>query len=189
MLGKLIRLYINIGLKYRYYLWKIILTINGGQIGKNVRIYSQVKLVSHKGRPIRIGDNVTILQGVIISTAESGRFNIGNDVYIGEYSVLASNEEIIIEDDVLIAPHNNIVDFDHRFKYPEISISKQGFEARRIVIKKGAWIACNCCILKGVTIGEGSVIGAGSVVSKDVPPYSIAVRNSAMIIRRGGKNE
>jgi acetyltransferase-like isoleucine patch superfamily enzyme len=137
-----------------------------------------------KNRPIHIGDNVKIMQGVIISTAQQGKITIGNGVYIGEYSVITSNEQIIIEDDVMIAPHNNIVDFDHKFGELGTAVSQTSFITEGIRVKKGVWVASNCCILKGVTINERSIIGAGSVVTKDVPARSISAGNPAATIKK-----
>jgi acetyltransferase-like isoleucine patch superfamily enzyme len=185
MLGKILRfLYFNIGFKLRYIFWKCILFFNGSSIGKNAIIHGQVKLASDKNRPIHIGENVIIMQGVIISTSQKGKIYIGNDVYIGEYTVITSNEEIIIQDNVMIAPHNNIVDFDHKFSNLGNITSKSSFVAEKIIIKKGAWVASSCCVLKGTTIGEKAIIGAGSVVTKDVPACSVAVGNPASVIKR-----
>jgi acetyltransferase-like isoleucine patch superfamily enzyme len=141
-------------------------------------------LASNKKRPIHIGNNVKIMQGVIISTAQKGKVCIGNDVYIGEYSVITSNGEIIIEDNVMIAPHNNIVDFDHEFNDLGTVTSQVSFLSENITIKNGAWVASNCCILKGITIGEKATVGAGSVVTKDVPACSVAAGNPAKVIKR-----
>ena len=184
MLNVIIALYVNTGFFLRYCFWKAILYCRGGSLGENIKIFSGVRLASSKGHPINIGDNVTLMPGVIISTAQSGKFTIGNNVYIGEYSVLTSNSHIIIEDDCLIAPNNNLVDFDHDFSDPDKKIIEQGFKASPITVKKGAWIGCNCCILKGTTIGEGAVIGAGSVVTKDIPSFSVAAGNPAVIIKK-----
>jgi len=183
MINAIIKFYMNLGFFTRYYLWKCILYFRGGSIGRNVKIFPLVKIVSNKDRIIEIGDNVTIMQGVIISTSASGKCTIGNNVYIGEYSVLTSNCEITIEDDVLVAPHNNLVDFDHSYDNRAVKIIEQKVNAQKILIKKGVWIGTNCCILKGVTIGEGAIIGAGSVVTGDIPPYCIAVGNPAKVIK------
>jgi len=59
----------------------------------------------------------------------------------------------------------------------------------RVVIEDDTWIGANTLILKNVRIGEGSIIGAGSVVTKDIPPYSIAVGNPAKVIKQRFTNE
>jgi len=187
MLGKLLRLIININLSLRYFSWKIILILDGGRIGKNVKIYEGVKLASHRGCPIDIGDNVSIEKGVVLSTSERGKIVIGNDVYIGEYSVLMSNEEIEIGDHVLISPHNDIVDFNHIYQDPTKPVNEQGVIAKKITIQEDAWIGSGSKILMGVTIGKGAIIGAGSVVTKDVPPYHVVVGNPSKTIKVRGQ--
>jgi len=162
------------------------LMMNGGHIGKNVRIYEGVKLASQKGCPINIGDNVSIEKGVVISTSEKGRIIIGNNVYIGEYCVLTSNEEIEIGDHVLISPHNDIVDFNHIYQDLNRPINQQGFVAEKIKIQEDVWIGSGSKILMGVTIRKGAIIGAGSIVTKDVPPYHVVAGNPAKTIKMRG---
>jgi acetyltransferase-like isoleucine patch superfamily enzyme len=129
------------------------------------------------------------MQGGIISTAQRGKVCIGNNVYIGEYSLITSNDEIVIEDNVLIGPHNHIVDFDHTSKDLGTNKSQFSFLSEKIKIQSGAWVASNCCILKGVTVGKNAIIGAGSIVNKDVPAYSVAVGNPAKIIKKFDQNK
>jgi len=183
MLGKILRCFIHFNLYLRYLFWKVFLKINGGSLGQHVKIYEGVKLASHQGCPIHIGNYVSIEKGVVLSTSEKGRIRIGNNVYIGEYSVLTSNEEIEIGDDVLISPDNFVVDFNHIYQDPERPIIQQGIKTKKVTIKKDVWIGSGCRILMGVTIGEGSVIGAGSVVTQDVPPYHVVAGNPAKTVK------
>ncbi len=187
MLDKIIRFFISLNLNLRCLFWRIFLRMNGGRVGKGVKIYEGVKLASKKGCPINIGDNVSIEKGVIISTSEKGKINIGRNVYIGEYSVLTSNEGIEIEDNVLISPHNDIVDFNHIYKDPNRLVNQQGIIAKKITIQEDAWIGSGCKILMGVTIGKGAVVGAGSIVTRDVPPYHLVVGNPAKTVKIRGR--
>ena len=115
----------------------------------------------------QIGDSVSIWANTIVDYGcEIGdRVKIHSNGYVAQYTV--------IEDDVFIAP-GTIFAND---KYP---VSK---DLRGPKVKKGARIGVNCTILPGVTIGEGALVGAGSVVTKDVPPRSIVVGNPARVIR------
>lgn len=73
---------------------------------------------------------------------------------------------------------------NHRFNDVNVPIYYQGHtESKNITIKRGAWLGANVILLSGVTIGENSVVGAGSVVTKDVPPRCIVGGNPARIIR------
>jgi acetyltransferase-like isoleucine patch superfamily enzyme len=183
MLGRILRLLIYFNLYLRYLFWKVFLGVNGGSLGKNVKIYEGVKLASHRECPIYIGDHVSIEKGVVISTSDSGKISIGNNVYIGEYSVLTSNEEIEIGDNALISPHNDIVDFNHVYEDPTKPVNQQGVIAKKITIQEDAWIGSGSKILMGVTIGKGAVVGAGSIVTKDVPPYHVVAGNPAKTIK------
>ena len=79
-----------------------------------------------------------------------------------------------------------VVEFtgNHKFKDPNILINKQGFEFDKIVIEDDVWIAARCTILSGVTIGRGSVIAAGSVITKDIPPFSVVAGVPGKIISK-----
>jgi acetyltransferase-like isoleucine patch superfamily enzyme len=91
---------------------------------------------------------------------------------------------IIIEDDVLIGSCVSIYINNHKFDRSDISLIDQGYyPPQQVVLKKGCWIGANCILLPGVTIGENSVIGAGSIVTKSIPKASVAVGNPARIIK------
>ncbi len=187
MLGRVIRFLIHFNLRLRYLFWKTVLEIHGGSVGKDVKIFEGVKIALKRGCPITIGDGVSLEKGVIISTSERGKITIGNNVYVGEYSLITSNEEIDIGDNVLISPHNDIVDFNHIFQNRSIYINQQGINAKKITIQEDVWIGSGCKILKGVTIGKGAVIGAGSVVTKDIPSFHVAVGIPAKTIKERKK--
>lgn len=187
MLGRVIRWVVSFNLGLRYLFWKMIFKMNGGAIGKKVRIFEGVKMALKRGCPILIGDRVSLQKGVVLSTSESGKIRIGNDVYIGEYSVITSNGEIDIGDHVLISPHNDIVDFNHVYRDRSLPIDQQGIDAKKITIEEDAWIGAGCKILRGVIIGKGAVVGAGSVVTKDVPPYQVVIGNPLKVIKERGR--
>ncbi|MDQ0969211.1 acetyltransferase-like isoleucine patch superfamily enzyme [Flavobacterium sp. W4I14] len=93
-------------------------------------------------------------------------------------------DSITIEDDVLIGCGVHIYVENHCFDDPNLPIIMQGHsQAKKVVLKKGCWIGANVIILPGVTIGESSVVGAGSVVTKSVPAHSVAVGNPAKVIK------
>jgi acetyltransferase-like isoleucine patch superfamily enzyme len=190
MLGKIIKfLYFNIGFKLRYIFWKIVITSNGGKIGKGVKIYEGVRIVPGEKGTISIGNNVSILRNATISTTKEGKISIGNDVHIGEGTIITSHSEIIIRDFVIIGPHNIIADADHVFSEINRPIITQGYNAQRIEIEEDVWIASSCCILKGVVVGKGSVIGASSVVNKSIPSFSVAVGVPTEVIKKRGMGE
>ena len=115
---------------------------------------------------------------------------IGENVEINDEVHIGATEKIIIEDNVLISSKVYISDHNHgSYKGDEqdspMSIPKgRKIHSSPIRIEKNVWIGELCCILQGVTIGEGSIIGAMSVVTKDIPPYTIAVGSPAKLIKR-----
>jgi len=130
-------------------------------IGKNTRISSYVKIKVANGI-LKIGENCTINSFCFIDADEGG-------LYIG--------------DNVLIGPRVGIHGSNYIYENKNIPIIFQGVVSKGIHIEDDVWIGSNSTILDGVTIGKGSVIGAGSVVTRNVPPYSIAVGVPAKVIK------
>jgi lipopolysaccharide O-acetyltransferase len=86
---------------------------------------------------------------------------------------------VLIASNVLISSENHGMNPESDIPYMD-----QDLIARDVVIKDGAWIGQNVCILPGVTIGEKSIIGAGSIVTKSIPDYCIAAGNPAKVIKK-----
>lgn len=117
------------------------------------------------------------------------KISIGNKVVIRPNSMLFADPsptgaEIIIEDYVLIGSGVHIYVTNHRFDNPNLPIFFQGHsESKMVILKKGCWLGANCIILPGVVIGENSVIGAGSVITKSIPNNVVAAGNPAKVIK------
>lgn len=94
-------------------------------------------------------------------------------------------DQIVIEDFVLIGSGVHVYVSNHEYRNTSVPIFHQGHqEVRPVIIKRGAWIGANSIILPGVCVGENSVVGAGSIVTKDVPEYSVVVGNPARVVKR-----
>jgi acetyltransferase-like isoleucine patch superfamily enzyme len=108
---------------------------------------------------------------------------IGKRCFIGEFNVVRGQGGVHIGDDVYTGPMVQILAVNHVYDDPSRPIREQGITAQGIVIEDDVWIGAGVVVLDGVTIGHGSVIGAGSVVTDDIPPYSIAVGSPAKPIK------
>ncbi len=123
----------------------------------------------------------------------TARVVIGNRTYVGASSLVAA-QEIVIGDDVLVSWGVTIVDHDsHSLHFPQrqedVRLWKSGRKdwthvpQKPVRVGDKSWLGFNAIVLKGVTVGEGSVVAAGSVVTKDVPPWSVVAGNPAKVIR------
>jgi len=133
------------------------------------------------GGKIILGNNVVIMHGCVIRTC-TGVIQIGNRVSIGYNCVLHGMGGILIGDDVLLSPGVHLYAQDHGIKFGEF-INKQKNIPKPIVIGNDVWIGANSVICGGVQIGNGCVIGAGSVVTKNPPDNEIWAGNPAIKIK------
>jgi len=131
---------------------------------------------------IIIGKNCEVSNGVVFKTY-GGNINIKNNVFFGEYVILYGHGGITIGSNTLIAMHTCIVSSNHTIP-PQIELIRNHPDLLLPVsIGNDVWIGANCTILGGVSIGSGAVIGAGSIVTKDIPDYAIAIGNPARVIK------
>lgn len=151
-------------------------------IGKNT-IFDGIPDLVAPFSNIHIGDNSRVGKNCVMYTSRLGSIDIGNNVSINNNTHITAHVLISIGDNTLIAEGVGIRDHDHRFSSIAINIREQGYSSKPIIICPGVWIGRNSSILKGVTIGEGAIIGANSVVTRDVPPYSINVGSPSKVIR------
>jgi len=145
------------------------------KIGKNTKVYNENLVYIEE---CEIGDNCKIHPFVTIQD----KVKIGNFCKIEHYVFIPSS--VTIENEVFIGQG---VQFTND-KYPKATINgrlqKDGdYKELSTLVKKGASIGSNSTILCGITIGEGALIGAGSVVTKDVSPYTLVVGNPARIVK------
>lgn len=156
------------------------------QAKKNLYIGPHVRIIPLSY--FNVGSNVTIAQGSILDCGGQiwcdfkGRIEIGTGTYIGYNCVLLGGGEILIGQKVLIGPNTVITSQGHYFNDSNKFIRDQKTLLKKVIIEDDVWIGANCSILPGVTIGKGSIVGAGAVVTKDIPPYCIAVGVPAKVI-------
>lgn len=148
-----------------------------------------LKKIPLRLRGINIGSHCEFYRTEFRGTAviESGCRICGNPkIVIGNHFYMNADchilGEIVIGDDVQIGPKTVIWSRDHGMKKNDL-IRKQTHISAPIKIGNDVWIGAHVCILKGVTIGNGAVIGAGSIVTKDVPEYAVVTGNPGHVIR------
>ncbi len=162
---------------------------DGCMLSENAFIYN-----SGPKDNVKIGSHV-VCRG-ILRAEQGGKIIIGNDVYIGDGCILSARNEIEIGDNVLIAHMVSIFDNDsHPMNYLERRVHfrsiirqqsaneyKYNILNSKVTIEDDVWLGLNSIILKGVTVGKGAVVGAGSVITKDVSPYTVVAGNPARVI-------
>lgn len=158
-------------------------------------IYPETAMSVYRAGEIKIGDG-TCVRGNLEVQREGGKIDVGEHCYIGDHSRIWAAKEIRIGNRVLIAHNVNIFDNDtHPTDYLERRMDAENIilHGRRnnyptlnsasVVIGDDAWIGCSALIMKGVTIGERSIVAAGSVVTKSVPADVIVAGNPAKVVK------
>jgi acetyltransferase-like isoleucine patch superfamily enzyme len=170
----------------RFFYWEPIFRGRCESVGKNLEMILLPDIASHV--QIFVGDNVHLngFFGVGSGRAsESPRLVLQDNVHVGHMCYFAVNKEIVIEAGVMIANHCYFADTDSHPVEPELRVAglPPSLESIKPVrICRNAWIGHSVHILKGVTVGEGAIVAAGSVVVKDVPPFSVVAGNPARVV-------
>ena len=155
------------------------------ELGKRVVLQGNVHLNGwHLDSKLRLKDFVYLDRGVNIMIHENADVEIGERTYIGPYTCIAGPGPLRIGDNCLISSNCGIYGNNHVFEDPTQLIRKQGFTSKGITIEDDCWLGTGVKILDGVTLGKGSVIGAGAVVTKDIPAYSVAVGVPAKVVSK-----
>jgi hypothetical protein len=157
-------------------------------VGKHLRLegmpYVDGPVELHLGDDVMFGGNVALLSGRVLGRP---RLVIKDRSAIGWNSSILLNREVLIDEDVIIAPGCRISDTDG---HPRDAIQRAqnvpptANDIKPVHICRYAWVGAGTHVMKGVTIGEGAIIGANSVVVSDIPPYSIALGNPAEVFFR-----
>jgi acetyltransferase-like isoleucine patch superfamily enzyme len=165
---------------------------------ETARLYSTARIYNIRGSrsAIEIGKN-THVRGELLTFAHGGAIRIGEYCYIGEGTRIWSSQQVTIGDRVLISHNVNIFDSDtHPIDDPVArheqfkAIITTGHPAdlclneAPVHIADDVLIGCQVIVISGVTIGRGAVVGAGSVVTRDVPEYSVMAGNPAKVVRK-----
>ncbi|GIO12251.1 acetyltransferase [Cohnella xylanilytica] len=160
-----------------------------GSFGKNSVIEKPLMLLNRKN--IYIGENVTIRPNIRIELIEnhgnqvfSPRLIIGAGSCIEQGCQISCSNEIVIGKNVTIAAYSYITDTDHEYRDITKGIMEQSLISRKTMVGDQSFIGIGSRVMSGVKIGRHCVVGANSVVTKDVPDYSVVVGAPAKIIKQ-----
>ncbi len=144
-------------------------------VGKGTTVEPGTKIINSAN--VRIGEDCLLKEGIYIRAGHEGQITIGNRAAINAFCKIFGHGSVEIGEDTQLGPGALVTTTDHNYD--------NALEVRfkPVVIGKAVWIGANVTVLPGVTIGDHSVIGAGAVVTKDIPPYSVAVGIPAKVIR------
>ena len=163
--------------------------------GRDWRIFGRPILQRHRGSQINVGDGLSLRSWprsnplaptapVVLSTRRAdAELTIGDDCGFTGTTLVAA-DRVVIGDRVLVGGNASIVDFDFHPLTPEARAENiNAGTAAPIVIEDDVFVGGDALILKGVTVGEGAVVGAGSVVTQDVSPRTVVAGNPATVVR------
>lgn len=193
--------------KVKGVLWYIYLIACGAHVGSNFRVHGSLDILLRDGASLRnvvIGDNVSIGGKLYLRIRKNGRIVIrdgvsfgteiwlvtanDSEVLIGEnsalssYSIFNGGHGITIGADCVFAGFVYVNSSEHANKKGEI-IRKQGYYGAPVRIGNDVWLGGHVTVTQGVKIGDGAVIGANSVVTRDISPYAIAIGSPAKLLK------
>ena len=146
-------------------------------------IHGNVLESFREGR-LEVGEHTLFEPNVWLTTSDAGRIRIGSGTFLNIAVMVAAVDLVEIGDHVMFANGCFVTDANHRFDDPDQPITWQGFTSKGPTrVGDNVWCGANVVITSGVTVGERCVIGANSVVTEDVPPFSIAAGAPARVLR------
>lgn len=154
-------------------------------IGNNVRICDDVTIIARGKGGIVLSDGAWLNERVYLDTesVDTGYIKIGESVYVGTGTTLFGHNGLEIGDHSLLAQNITCTPYSHIFSDKTSNIITQGGHSKKVIIGRDVYIGMGVDIMYSGDIGDGSVVGAGSVVVKPISPYSVAVGNPAKIIK------
>ncbi|QWH09086.1 acyltransferase [Bacillus mycoides] len=161
---------------------------NAISFGSGVTLEDYVFLDGLSTEGLKIGNNVKVGSYTIIACSGSLKslgkgVRIGDNSGIGDFSFLGAAGGIQIGNNVIMGQNVRFHSENHKFDRVDIPIKEQGVTNKGIIVGDDCWIGSGSVFLDGVQVGEGCVIGANTLVNKDIPPYSVAVGNPVKIVK------
>jgi len=162
---------------------KLLIGENGSiSIGKKTKIWEYGKILILKSGRCIIGKESCIERGSEIVVADGAFLSVGDKTGIGSYCNIRCEKQIKVGRNVFIAQFVSIIDGQYEYKDKNVLIGNQGFTGKDVIIGDNVWIGAGAIVLPGVKIGDGAVVAAGSIVTKDIPEYAVAVGSPAKVV-------
>lgn len=184
MIDNLFKIKRNILPFIRGVFYRLLYSLRGNiRIGEKTRINKGCDFVFHPGCKCELGCGSLVGKHTTLAVLRSGSLMIGKGVGIGSGNQFVCHGEIKIGDNTIFGP--NVLVYDHNHLYDvKYGVNKVKYEIGEVSIGCNCWIGANVVILMNVHIGDNCVVGAGSIVTKDIPNNSIAVGNPARCINK-----
>lgn len=164
--------------------WRVFwLRCRGADIASDVWIGRGVEIRLAPGSTLKIDRNVVLNDYALVIIGPGSSLEIGDSTYVGRYCEISSNADSRIGRRCAIAAFCAIIDTDHVYQDPRRPIAAQGAKSAAVHVEDDVWLGYRTTVLKGTRLGRHSVVGAGGVVTRDVPPLSVAVGVPARVIK------
>jgi galactoside O-acetyltransferase len=167
----------SFGVLMRYYSYRLLFKQCG-----YIHIETGVTIVGF--RNIELGNNISFNKNSYLYSDDGGTITIRDNCSFNSNTMInATPGKILIGEGCAIGPNTVLRASNHTYHRKDIPIKKQAQIYGEIILEKDVWVGANCVILTNTKIGQGAVVGAGSVVTKDVIPYSVVAGVPAKIIK------
>lgn len=130
---------------------------------------------------VKFGKGFTFRKGFNLSIEGNGNIEIGTKCFFNNYCSINSLDKISIGDNSIFGENVKLYDHNHRFADISKGIMEQGYTSEPIIIGKNCWIGSNVTILRGVTIGDNVIVGAGCLINKDIPCNTIVKNQNSLL--------
>ena len=151
--------------------------------GRNIIIEKYCMLDAAGTSRITLGDNVILQRGAQLLNYAGEGISIGRDTTIGRNSILFGHGGLDMGEGCLVGPCCSFIPANHRFDDTALNIKQQGDTRKGIVVGNNVWFGAHAVVLDGISIGDNCIIGAGSVVTRAIPPNSVAVGAPVRVIK------
>lgn len=158
----------RIGVAWR----KLWLYAQGVEFGRDLIVKPYV-MIDGPGEVV-LGDDVWLGRNVYIHVWKGAKLEIASNTYVGRGTIILCHQLVRIGDHCMIAPNCHITDVNHGMEVGR-PMRGQPLSSQPVEIEADVWFGAGCSVLPGVRVGEGCVVGARAVVSRDMPPFAIAV--------------